>query len=156
MESRGVGGAMGSPASLLLLTGGARDSRQRRQGCATHRVGTHRPGDVLELLLADVFKGEVETARGILLHTSRDADAARLGQLLEARRDIKAVAEDVAILDDDVALMNADAELEAVVCRRAALTGASAVCSSLAQRTASTTLANSTSRPSPVVLTMRP
>ena len=38
----------------------------------------------------------------------------------------------------------------------AALRSAIAACTSTAQRTASTTLANSTSRPSPVVLTMRP
>ena len=86
---------------------------------ATHSVDPHRPRDVLELLLADVFEGEVELARGILLHPRRDADAAGLGQSFEPRRDIDAVAKDVAVLDDDVADIDADAKLDAVVGRYA-------------------------------------
>jgi hypothetical protein len=39
-------------------------------------VDMHRAGDVLELLVAHVFEGEVETTRGILLYPRRDADPA--------------------------------------------------------------------------------
>jgi hypothetical protein len=45
----------------------------------THPIDADRPRDVLERLLADVFEGEVEAARRVLLNTRRDADAARLG-----------------------------------------------------------------------------
>jgi len=52
-------------------------------------------------------------ARRILLNAGRDADAARLGQAFEACCDIDAIAEDVAVLDNDVTLVDADAELDA-------------------------------------------
>jgi hypothetical protein len=39
----------------------------------------------------------------------------RLSQAFKAHRDIDAIAEDVAILDDDVACVDADAQLDAVV-----------------------------------------
>ena len=41
-----------------------------------------------------------------------DAHAARLGDPLEARRDIDAVAENIVVVEDDVADMDADAELD--------------------------------------------
>ena len=108
-------------------------------------VDAHRPGDVLERLLAEVLEGEIELACGVLVHPRRDADAARLGQAFEPRRDIDAVAKDVAVLDDDVAEIDADAELDAACPAGAAvLRSVIAVCTSTAQRTASTTLANST------------
>ncbi len=73
----------------------------------------------MEALLAEVAEGEVELACGVFLHPRRDADAARLGQGFEACRDIHAIAEDVAILGDNVALVDADAELDAAVrCHR--------------------------------------
>ena len=80
-------------------------------------VDADRPGDVLELLLAVVDEADVEPAFGILLHARRHADAARLGQALEAGGHVHAVAEDVVVLDDDVADMDADAELDALVRR---------------------------------------
>ena len=61
------------------------------------------------------------------------------------------------VVDDDVADIDADAELRSrSLGGTPALRSAIARCTSTAQRTASTTLANSTSTPSPVVLTMRP
>ena len=42
----------------------------------------------------------------------------RLGQTFEPGGDVDAVAEDVALLDDDVALVNADATLDATVRRQ--------------------------------------
>ena len=68
----------------------------------------------MEALLAEVAEGEVELAGGVFLHPRRDADAARLGQRFEARRDIDAITEDVAVLGDNVALVYADAEHDAV------------------------------------------
>jgi hypothetical protein len=66
-------------------------------------------------LLADVFEGEIEAARHILANPCRDADPAGRGQAFEARRDIHAVTEDVIVLDDDVSLVDADAERDAAV-----------------------------------------
>ena len=87
---------------------------------------------------------------------SRDADAPRIGQAFEPGRDVDAVAKDVAILDDDVAHIDADTQIDALVCWQRALRSATAAWILAAQCKASTTLANSTKRPSPVVLTMRP
>ena len=72
-----------------------------------------RPGDVLDVLLAQILEGDVEPVADLVAHRRRDADAARLGQRLEPRGDIDAVAEDVAVLDDHVAEIDADAELDA-------------------------------------------
>ena len=77
-------------------------------------IDPHLPGDVLQFLLADILEGEVEAAGGVLLDPRRDADAAGLGEAFEPGGDIDPVAEDVAVLDDDVALVDADAELEAL------------------------------------------
>src|SRR5207245_766734 len=83
----------------------------------SHSVHPNGPSDVLERLLAHVFEGEVELARRILPNAGRDANAARLGQAFEPGRDVNAVARDVAVLDDDVADIDADAELDAPILR---------------------------------------
>jgi len=93
----------------------------RRFGTDHHAKDAHRPRDVLQRLLADVLEGEVEPARGILAHPRGDADPARLGQAFEPGRDIDPVAKDVAVLDDDVALVNADAEVDPAVGRQRAI-----------------------------------
>src|SRR6516165_357727 len=99
---------------------GERGVATRRRGCRSgslrhHAIYPDRPADVLELLLADVLEGEVELARDILMNASRHADAARLGQAFEPGRDVDAIAKDVAVLDDDVADVDADAELDTTV-----------------------------------------
>jgi len=68
-------------------------------------------------LIAHVAEREVELAGGVLLNTRGDADAAGFGEAFQARGDIDPVAEDVAILDDDVALVNPYAEVDAALRR---------------------------------------
>src|SRR5271166_4905040 len=88
-------------------------------GCSrSYPVCSDRPRDIFERLLAHVCEGEVEAARRILPHAGRDADPAGLGQAFEPCRDIDAVAEDVAVLNDDVADIDADAELDAALRRQ--------------------------------------
>jgi hypothetical protein len=73
-----------------------------------------------------------------------------------ANKDIDAVAIEVIALDDHVAEMmpmRSSMRLSAVTL---VFRSGIACCTATAQPTASTTLANSTSNPSPVVLTMRP
>ena len=111
--STAIDGLSGSSADAGQLPPRGSGRRRRRVGEVTHAVDPHWPRDVLELLLADVFEGEVEPARGILLHARRDADPAGLGQRFEPGRDVDAVAKDVAVLDDDVADIDADTELDA-------------------------------------------
>jgi len=92
----------------------------------------------------------------VVAHRSRNADPTRLGEGFESGRDIDAVAENVVGLDDDVAEIDPDPEPDAALVRNPASRSIIARCNSAAQRTASTTLGNSASIPSPVVLTMRP
>ena len=72
----------------------------------------HRPGDVLDPLLAAVFEGDVEPVADLVAHHPADADLTRLGQSFEAGGDVDAVAVDVALVEDDVAEVDADAELD--------------------------------------------
>jgi hypothetical protein len=65
-------------------------------------------------LFADILEGEVELAGGILLNPRRDADAAGIGQRFEPGGDIDPVAENVAVFDDDVSDIDADAEFDPV------------------------------------------
>src|SRR5271165_21112 len=60
-------------------------------------------------------KARSRRARGVLLYARRNADTARLGQAFEPGGNIDAVAKDVAVLDDDIADIDADAELDAAV-----------------------------------------
>ena len=61
-------------------------------------------------------------------HRVRDADAAGLGQRFEPGGDVDPVAEDVVVVDDDVAEIDADAPLDAPVSGVAALRSAIAAC----------------------------
>src|SRR5262245_50453182 len=75
----------------------------------------HRPGDVFDLLLAQILEAEIDFVAHLVAYHAADADPARLGQSLEPCDDIDAVVVDVAALDDDVAEIDADAELDAAL-----------------------------------------
>src|SRR6516162_7528683 len=98
--------------------GGPRRSRDGVGEGGANPVRPDWPPYVLERLLAHVFEGEVEAARGVLVDARRNADAARLGQDFETRRHVDTIAKDVAVLDDDVADIDADAELDPAVRRQ--------------------------------------
>ena len=80
-------------------------------------IGTHRPGDVLDLLLTHVLERDGELVAHLVAHHPADADAARFGQGFEARRDVDAIAEDVLLIDHDVAEVDADAKFDASLFR---------------------------------------
>src|SRR6516162_3022924 len=73
----------------------------------------HWPRDVLELLLAHVIECDIELVSHLVVHHSTDADAARLVDRFKARRDVDPVSIDVAAVPDDVAEVDAHAELNA-------------------------------------------
>src|SRR6516164_3645613 len=83
----------------------------------------HGARDVFERLLTDVLEGQIEPARGVFADPRRDADAARLGEAFETCRDVDAVAKEVAVFDDDVALVDADAEVDPAVGRQRIIAG---------------------------------
>src|SRR6516164_6004325 len=92
--------------------------RERRK---SHRLGgaepdpphMHRPSNVLQRLFAQILEGEVELVAHLITHHPADADPARLGQRFQPRRDIDAVAINIVVVEDDVAEIDPDAELDA-------------------------------------------
>jgi hypothetical protein len=86
-------------------------------GGEPHSVDAHRAGNVLEALLSHVVKGEIQTPGYVLLNTGRNANASGLSQTFQPSRDVHSVTEDVAVLHNNVALVNADTELNAIVAR---------------------------------------
>jgi hypothetical protein len=76
------------------------------------------------LLFADILEAGIELAGDIGMHPTRDADAARIGQAFEAGGQIHPVAEYVALLDDDVADIDAHAKFDAALCRCRGVVGA--------------------------------
>jgi hypothetical protein len=85
-------------------------------------VNAHRPGDVLQRLLAAIDEGLLHAVAHLPPGVLRQADPARLGDAFDPGRDVDAVAHQVAVgLLDHVAEMNADAELDALVRRDAGI-----------------------------------
>src|SRR5215469_9323716 len=76
-------------------------------------ISAHRPGDVLDLLVAHVLEGDGELVTHLISYHPADADAARFRQAFKARCDVDPVTEDVVVVDDDVAEIDADAEIDA-------------------------------------------
>src|SRR5215813_10803158 len=70
----------------------------------------HRLGDVFDLLLAKISEVDGQFGADLVTHCARDADAAWFSEPFEPRRNVDAVAEQIAILDNYIADMYADAE----------------------------------------------
>jgi hypothetical protein len=76
------------------------------------------PGDVLHGLCAEILERDVvQPVVDLVAHGGRDAYAARFGKHFKTRGDVDAVAEDIVVLDDHVAQIDADAKLDPP-CRR--------------------------------------
>ena len=80
--------------------------------------GPYRVGDILDQLLAQIFEDQTPAVAQMIAYTPRDADFPASDQSLEPGSDIDPVAKDVALLDHDVASINADAKTHGVVRRR--------------------------------------
>ena len=78
---------------------------------AGHAIHAYRPRDILEGLLADVLKTEIELAGDLIVHARRDADATGLGERFEPCRDVDPVAEQVIVLYDDIAEIDPDPKM---------------------------------------------
>src|SRR2546430_8205411 len=76
-------------------------------------IDAHWAGDVLDLLIAHVIEGEIELVPHLVAHHSADADPTRLGERPKACGNIDTVAEDIPLVDDDVADIDPHAELDA-------------------------------------------
>jgi hypothetical protein len=110
-RQHGKGGAIAEIRQLRACC----DEAGRRLGPIEYdAVKPHRPDDVLELPLAEVFEAEIEPPARVLLDSRGDADSPRLGHGLEPRCYVDAVAIDVFAVDHHVARVDAEPEHEAL------------------------------------------
>src|SRR5216684_1084515 len=117
----------------------------------------HWPCDVLELPFAFILEGDIELAPNLPVRVIGDANATGLRQSLQTRCHIHAIAENVTSIDDDVADINANPELDALLIWYLGIAlGHPALDIKSAAHCVHTTLLNSASSPSPVFLTTRP
>jgi hypothetical protein len=65
------------------------------------------------MVLADIYKRELHLAENLYVHLARDANASRFRDYFETSSDIDAIAIDTGIVEDDVALIDADAKAHA-------------------------------------------
>jgi len=84
-------------------------SARVRLGSLLDAVDAHRPCDVLDTVLAEIGKPDRQLFADLLAHRVADADLAGGGERLDPRRHVDAVAEHVALVDHDVAEIDADA-----------------------------------------------
>ena len=75
----------------------------------------HRPSDVLELPFACILECDIELAPNLPVRVIRNANASGLRQSLQTRCHVHAIAENVTSIDDDVADIDAHAELDALI-----------------------------------------
>ncbi len=88
---------------------------QGGDGIGGERIDADRAGDVLDALLAGILEGQSQPVADLLAHRPRDADAARVGQVFEASRDVDGIAVEVLVVDDHIAEVDPDPETEALV-----------------------------------------
>ena len=86
-----------------------------------HAEHPNRPRQILDALLAQILKHHAEPVPGLIANRARDADAAGFGELLQARGHVHAIAEDVVVLADHVAEVEADAKADLAPRRRVAV-----------------------------------
>ena len=80
-------------------------------------VNLHRLLYILELLVAGIFERYVNFATHLPESIVRYANAARLGDAFESRRNVDAIAENITFLDDDIADVNADPDFNTALGR---------------------------------------
>ena len=71
---------------------------------------TDRPVDILDADVAAVLEPNLDPIADALIDDRGDADAARLGQRLEPRGDVDAIAVNIVAFNDDIAEIDADPE----------------------------------------------
>src|SRR5439155_15154880 len=79
----------------------------------TDPINAHRSSYVFEALFAQIVEGEVETPGYVLLNAGGHANASGLGQTFQPSRDVHAVTENVAVLNNNIANVDAYAKFDA-------------------------------------------
>src|SRR6266851_9522142 len=101
-------------ASAPVFSQGAlrRLGRRASRGAALKHYPEHPhwPDNVLDFLLASVLVAQRELVSHLLMDSTRNADAARFGETLEAGGGVDAIAVDLLAIHHHVAEVDADAE----------------------------------------------
>jgi hypothetical protein len=84
-------------------------------------IDPHGPGNVLDLLLAQILEDKGQPIAHVVMNRVGDEHPAGIGQRLDPGGDVDAVAVEVVALDDHVAEIDADAQFDAVGRRDAAV-----------------------------------
>ena len=92
-----------------------RASRRRAVRPGFERIDPHRPGNVLEVLLAEIDEIGLNFPEDVIVGRPRKTNTAGLCDPLEPRGDIDAVAENVVAFDEHVAEVDADAIADALL-----------------------------------------
>src|SRR6516225_5763475 len=88
--------------------------RCRRGGpTAQQAIDAHRASNVLNLIFAQILERDVKLIADLVAHDPTHTDSTRLCQGFEAGGEVDAAAVNVALVDYDIAKVNADAELDA-------------------------------------------
>jgi hypothetical protein len=87
------------------------------RGIVPNPVHPHGPGDVLDLLIAQILKPKGQSVADVVIDCIRNEYPTRLRQRLQPRRDIHPVAENVLLLNDHVAQIDTDTEPDAPLLR---------------------------------------
>jgi len=119
-------------------------------------IDSDRPGNVLQLLLAAVEELGIDFALYVSKRVVGNANLAWRGDSLETGRDVHAISEDVATLNNHVAEIDADAKLDTVVLGESDIAFGHLPLHRDCRSDGSDHFGNTIRMPSPVVLTMRP
>jgi hypothetical protein len=71
--------------------------------------------DIFDPLFSQILEREGYTVADLIANGARDADSAGFGERFQSRSDIDTVAENIAVLDDHIAEIDSNAELEALL-----------------------------------------
>ena len=70
---------------------------------------------IIKTIHHGILEGDIEPVGDLIVHRRCHADAADIGEPFNARRDVHSVAENVVVLENDVAQINADTELDLAI-----------------------------------------
>ncbi len=116
----GLSGSGSAGATAARRPSGPRSRGRVGEGAfRSDTVDPHRSGDVLDLLLAEVIEDKGQPVADVIVNRVGHKHGTGLGQGLNARRDVDAVAIEIVALDDHIAEIDADAQFDAAVRRDA-------------------------------------
>ncbi|HXG81480.1 MAG TPA: hypothetical protein VNJ05_06740 [Sphingomicrobium sp.] len=87
-------------------------------------VGPHGEVDVLELLVAQILKREIELVANVLTHRAGNGNSTGFCDPFKPRGDVHSIPEDVVIIDNHVAQIDSNPEFDAAVIGNPDIAGA--------------------------------